>query len=72
VVDDLGHLVFIANCRDEAPTRHQVQRFLLWLDQQGEDRLLAQRARSRRRIAGLIAREQGDGRPAAAVPRTGP
>ncbi len=60
VADDVQkiQLVFIANCRDETITRRHVQRFLLWLDQQGEDRLLAQRARSRRRIADLIAREQ--------------
>jgi len=60
VADDVQkiQLVFIANCRDETITRHHVQRFLQWLDEQGEDRLLAQRARSRRQIADLIARVQ--------------
>lgn len=53
-------MVFIANCRDETTTRHQVQRFLQWLDEQDEDRLLAQRAHSRRRIADLIAKEQAE------------
>jgi hypothetical protein len=60
VADDVQkiQMVFVANCRDETTTRHRVQRFLQWLDEQGEDRLLAQRARSRRKIADLIAREQ--------------
>jgi len=62
VADDVQkiQMVFIANCRDETTTRHHVQRFLQWLEEQGENRLLAQRARSRRRIADLIARERGD------------
>ena len=65
VADDVQkiQMVFIANCRDETTTRHHVQRFLQWLDEQGEDRLLAQRARSRRRIADLIAREQAEASP---------
>ncbi len=52
-------MVFIANCRDETTTRHRVQRFLHWLGEQGEDRLLAERAKSRRRIADLIRKERG-------------
>lgn len=52
-------MVFLANCRDETTTRQRVQRFLQWLDEQGEDKLLASRARSRRRIADLIASEAG-------------
>lgn len=50
-------MVFLANCRDETTTRHRVQRFLQWLEEQGEDKLLADRAMSRRRIADLIAAE---------------
>jgi hypothetical protein len=52
-------MVFLANCRDETTTRHRVQRFLQWLEEQGEDRLLADRAESRRKISDLIARETG-------------
>lgn len=50
-------LAFIANCRDETTTRHGVQLFLQWLEQQGEDRDLARRAASRRRICDHIAKE---------------
>lgn len=53
-------MAFIANCRDETSTRHNVQRFLQWLEEQGEDALLARRAVSRRRIADRIAAEQDD------------
>jgi len=51
-------MVFMANCRDETTTRGQLQRFLQWLAQEGEDRRLAGRAGARRRIADLIAKEQ--------------
>lgn len=53
-------IVFIANCRDETSTRHRVQRFLLWLGEQGEDALLVRRAVSRRKISGVIAAEFGN------------
>lgn len=60
VADDVQkiQMIFIASCRDETTTRHHVQRFLSWLDAQGEDRLLAGRAASRRKIANLISAEQ--------------
>jgi len=60
VADDVQkiQMVFLANCRDETTTRAQVQRFLQWLAEEGEDKRLVARARSRRRIADLIAREQ--------------
>jgi len=69
VADDVQkiQMVFIANCRDETTTRHHVQRFLQWLDEQGEDRLLARRACSRRRIADLISKEHSDHIPAPAA-----
>jgi hypothetical protein len=51
-------LAFISNCRDETNTRHGVQRFFEWLEQTGENALLAQRAASRARIAKRIADEQ--------------
>lgn len=50
-------MVFMTNCRDETTTTHKVQRFLEWLSQEQEDRLLAKRAVSRRRISDLIAQE---------------
>ena len=50
-------IVFVANCRDEANTRHGVQRFLEWLQQTGEGALLADRAGARARIVRSIAQE---------------
>lgn len=49
--------VFIVNCRDESTTRHGVQRLFEWLEQTGEDVLIAQRAKSRARIVKAIAKE---------------
>lgn len=51
--------VFIVNCRDEANTRHGVQRFFEWLVQNREDVFLAERAKARARIVRAIAKEQG-------------
>lgn len=48
---------FITNCRDEANTRHGVQRFLEWLNQTGEGVLLAKRALARARIVRAVAKE---------------
>jgi hypothetical protein len=48
---------FIVNCRDEANTRHGVQRFFEWLAQTGEDALVAERAMARARIVAAIAKE---------------
>lgn len=49
--------VFIVNCRDESTTRHGVQRFFEWLEQTGEDVLIAKRAKSRSSIVKAIAKE---------------
>lgn len=59
VADDVQkiQMVFIANCRDETTTQAHVQRFLQWLDEQSEVKLLAMRANSRRKIADLISKE---------------
>lgn len=46
---------FITNCRDEANTRHGLQRFMEWLSQTGEEKLLADRAQARARIVKVIA-----------------
>ena len=48
---------FIVNCRDDANTRHGVQRFFEWLEQTGEDKLVANRAQARARIVSAIAKE---------------
>ena len=48
---------FLTNCRDEANTRHGLQRFLEWLGQTGEEKLLADRAQARTRIVRAIAKE---------------
>jgi hypothetical protein len=50
-------LAFITECRDEANTRNGIQRFFEWLEQTGEDSLLAKRARSRTKIVKTIAAE---------------
>lgn len=50
-------LAFIRDCRDDATTRHGVQRFFEWLEQTGESTLLATRAGSRAKIVKAIARE---------------
>ena len=48
---------FIVNCRDESTTIHGVQRFFSWLEQSGEDELVAKRAKSRAIIVQAIANE---------------
>ena len=48
---------FIVNCRDDATTRHGVQRFFEWLAQTGEEALVAERAKARARIVSAIAKE---------------
>jgi hypothetical protein len=47
---------FITNCRDEANTRHGVQRFFEWMTQTGEDKLVAKRAQARARIVRAMAK----------------
>jgi hypothetical protein len=50
-------LALVANCKDDANTRHGVQRFFEWLRQTGEGELLAGRAAARARIVRSIAKE---------------
>jgi hypothetical protein len=50
-------ICLIANCRDDSSTRHGLQKLFDWLAQTGEDTLLAERALSRSRIVGAIAKE---------------
>lgn len=56
---------FIKDCRDESTTRHGVQRFLEWLKQTGEDKLVARRAAHRANIVRAIAACQADNAPPA-------
>lgn len=46
---------FITNCRDEASTRHGVQRFFEWLSQTKEEAAVAERAMGRARIVRVVA-----------------
>ena len=48
---------FLSNCRDDAQTRHALQRFLEWLSQSAEVQRLAARALSRANIVRAIAAE---------------
>ncbi|MFT6510833.1 MAG: hypothetical protein ACJAVO_000645 [Parvibaculaceae bacterium] len=50
-------LCLIANCKDESSTRHNVQRFLEWLNKTGEAELLVSRAKSRYKIVKTIEEE---------------
>jgi hypothetical protein len=47
-------MVFLANCRDSASTRHNVQKFISWLQESGEDEFLFKRAEFRRKILDVI------------------
>lgn len=49
---------FITNCRDEASTRHGVQRFFEWLGQTNEDANVAVRAGARAHIVRAVAEVQ--------------
>jgi hypothetical protein len=59
VADDIQKIqfAFVVNCRDESTTRHGIQRFFEWLEQTGENELVALRAKSRASIVKAIARE---------------
>lgn len=51
-------ITLLTNCRDEATTRHGLQRFFAWLEQSGEGVLVAERALARARIVNVMAKEQ--------------
>jgi hypothetical protein len=59
VADDVQKIqvVLLANCRDETTTRHTTQRFFEWLEQTGEAKRMALRAKSRTKIIEVIAKE---------------
>jgi hypothetical protein len=50
-------MVFLANCRDSASTRHNVQKFISWLQESKEEDFLYKRAESRRKILDAINKE---------------
>jgi hypothetical protein len=49
--------VFLTNCRDEGNTRRGLQLFLNWMEQTGENSLVARRALSRARIIRAVSKE---------------
>ena len=53
-------LLLLKNCRDEATTRHAVQRAFDWLNRSGEATHLTDRAKSRKRIVQAIAKERSE------------
>jgi hypothetical protein len=53
VIQDI-QMVFLENCRDSASTRHNVQKFISWLQESKEEGFLFKRAESRRKILDVI------------------
>ena len=53
----MTQVVCITNCRDDTNTRNNIERFLTWLVQSGEDKRLLHRAGARSRIVKAIAKE---------------
>jgi hypothetical protein len=52
-----AQVLLIANCRTATSTRYAVQRCLDWINQSGEDVHIAERAKKRKRIVELIAKQ---------------
>ncbi|MHB9074689.1 MAG: hypothetical protein ACYC6G_14330 [Desulfobaccales bacterium] len=50
-------MIFLANCRDDTSTRFNVQRFLDWIIETGENEFIRKRCISRRKIVNLIQKE---------------
>ena len=59
LADRVQHVqvLLVANCRDATSTRYAIQRCLTWIEQAGEDGNIVERARKRRKIIELIARQ---------------
>jgi hypothetical protein len=53
-------MVFLANCRDESSTRHNLTRFFDWINETGENDFIVARASSRKRIVDAINQEKED------------
>jgi len=51
-------MIFLENCRDDSSTRHNVQRFIEWINETGEDGFISSRAIARRKIVDVILKEK--------------
>lgn len=51
-------MVFLSNCRDSASSRHNVQKFLGWIEESGESDSLFLRAKRRSQIMKIINKQQ--------------
>lgn len=51
-------IVFLSNCRDATSTRHNVQRFMSWLDESGEKKNFYERSNKRKKIIDVIIEQQ--------------
>lgn len=51
-------MIFLANCRDSASTRHNVQKFIDWIDESGESDSFFTRAERRIQILNIINKQQ--------------
>jgi len=51
-------MIFLDNCRDSASTRHNVQKFVNWLDESGESDSFFMRAERRSQILDVINKQQ--------------
>jgi len=54
-------MVFLSNCRDSASSRHNVQKFLSWIDESGESDSLFLRAERRSQLMNIINEQQESG-----------
>ncbi len=52
-------IVFLSNCRDVSSTKHNVQRFISWLDESGENNDFYEKSEKRRKIIDVIIKQQG-------------
>lgn len=52
-------IVFLSNCRDMSSTKHNVQRFLSWLEESGESNDFYERSVKRKKIIDVIIKQQG-------------
>jgi hypothetical protein len=50
-------VLLVANCRDATSTRYAIQRCFDWMEQSGEDGNIAERAKKRKKIIELVAKQ---------------
>lgn len=51
-------IAFLSNCRDISSTKHNVQRFMSWLDESGENNNFYERSKKRKKIIDIIIEQQ--------------